>query len=1054
MFVHLHNHTEYSMLDGISRIPDLVDRAVELEMKALAITDHGSLYGAVDFYSECKDRHIKPIIGCETYVAHESRMNRGNEERSPHHLVVLARDNVGYRNLMQLVTLAHLEGFHHRPRVDREILERHREGLIVLSGCASAEVPRLLAEGNMDEARRAAGWHREMFGENYFLELQDHAGVAGLEDINRGLIELNRTMGIPLVLTNDSHYVRQPDAPFQDLYICIQTGTNVQDKDRLRMEDDSYYLKSGEEMLRLFPEHPEAARNTELIAEMCNIELGFGQVHLPRYQTPGGKDADEYLEELCWQGFTGRYGNSHPEAEARMKYELEVIRHTRFANYFLCVWDIIDFTRRNRILFGVRGSASASVALYCLGITDIDPLEYRLVFERFLNFERKEMPDIDMDFQDDRRDEVLHYVIDRYGRHNVAQIITFGSMRAKAALRDVGRSLGMSYGDVDRIARMIPMKSRTIENAMEANEELKDTYEHDDSVRTLVDGAIGLEGIIHHVSTHPAGVLIADEPLRDTVPLQRPPKGDENSPVMMTQYSMDPVAKLGLLKMDFLGLNALTILDHTVKLLREHRGIEIDISRLPLDDPETFQLLASGRTTEVFQLESSGMQRYIRELGPTSIGDIAAMIALYRPGPMEHIDDFIGAKHGRIPIAYPHDSLKELLDETYGVIVYQDQVLFILQQFAGYSLGEADTVRKAMGKKIASLMTQEREKFVQGALEQGFEQETATQIFDLIEPFAGYAFNKAHSVSYAIISYWTGYFKTHHHPEYMAAVLNARMEHPERVITAINECFKLRIPVLPPDINHSRELFTIDEQPGADGESSIRAGLAAIKNVTPAAVAPVVRERRENGPYRSLEDFCRRADVRTLNRRTLENLIKAGAMDSLAPRGQMLRVTDQIMSTAQSETKRRSSGQVSLFGTLGDDDGTMSAIELRGEDSDIREKAGWERELMGISLNHNPLLELSRQDLGGALTSLDQFTEEMAGQPAVIIGELNQVRERYTREREKFLVVVHGAAGREPWRPWSGPTPWSGWRAIRRTGRREASCSPRAGSVTGAASTP
>ena len=1008
MFVHLHNHTEYSMLDGISRIPDLVDRAVELEMKALAITDHGSLYGAVDFYSECKDRGIKPIIGCETYVAHESRHDRGQGERSPHHLVLLARDNTGYRNLMQLVTTAHLEGFHYRPRVDREVLEQHREGLIVLSGCASAEVPRLLAAGDMEEAKRAAGWHREVFGENYFLELQHHADVDGLDAINRGVIEMNRSMGIPLVLTNDAHYVRRDNARFQDVYICIQTNTNLQDPDRLRMEDDSYYLKSHEEMTALFPEQPEAARNTELIAEMCGVELGFGQVHLPRYQTPGDRDADEYLADLCWQGFQGRYGSSAPEARRRMEYELEVIRHTRFANYFLCVWDIIDFTRRSGILFGVRGSAAASVALYCLGITDIDPLEYRLVFERFLNMERKEMPDIDMDFQDDRRDEVLHYVIDRYGSDHVAQIINFGTMRAKAALRDVGRGMGMSYGDVDRIARMIPAKCRTIGDAMEANQNLKDAYETEDGVRSLVDSAIGLEGITHHVSTHPAGVLIADELLRDTVPLQRPPKGDENSPVMMTQYSMDPVAKLGLLKMDFLGLTALTVLDQTVKLLRENRGIDIDISRLPLDDGETFGLLASGRTTECFQLESSGMQRYIRELGPTSIGDIAAMIALYRPGPMEHIDRFIDGKHGRVPITYPHDSMKELLDETYGVIVYQDQVLFILQQFAGYSLGEADTVRKAMGKKIASLMTQEREKFIRGANGQGYDDGTGNQIFDLIEPFAGYAFNKAHSVSYAMISYWTAYFKTHHPQEYMASVLNARGDHPERALTAINECFKLGMSVLPPCINRSLETFgTCDD----GGKPAIRAGLAAIKNVTGGTVAPIVAERLRNGPYQSLEDFCRRADVKTLNRRSLESLIKAGAMDELAPRGQMLRVADQIMSTAQAESKRRSSGQVSLFGALGDEDETMRTVELAGEDANDREKARWERELMGISLSHNPLLELSRRDLGGAVTSLDQITEEMAGQPVMVLGELGQVRESYTREREKFLVVTLGLLG-------------------------------------------
>ena len=1005
MFVHLHNHTEYSMLDGISRIPDLVDRTVELGMKALAITDHGSLYGAVDFYSECKDRHIKPIIGCETYVAHGSRLDRGANERSPHHLVLLARDNTGYRNLMQLVTTAHLEGFHYRPRVDRELLEKHREGLIVLSGCASAEIPRLLAGGKTDEAGRAAGWYREVFGDGYFLELQDHRDVESLEAINRGLITLHNDLDIPLVLTNDAHYVRQENARFQDVYICIQTKTNLQDEKRLRMEDDSYYLKSPEEMALLFPERPEAALNTQRVAEMCNVELGFGQTHLPRYDTPDGRDADEYLAELCWEGFRERYGNSSPEAEGRMKYELEVIRHTRFANYFLVVWDIIDFTRRSRILFGVRGSAAASVAIYCLGITDIDPLEYRLVFERFLNFERKEMPDIDMDFQDDRRDEVLHYVIDRYGSDHVAQIINFGTMRAKAALRDVGRGMGMSYGDVDRIARMIPMKSRNIEDAMTANQDLKDAYDQDDQASTLMDSAIGLEGIVHHVSTHPAGVLIADEPLRDTVPLQRPPKGDENSPVMMTQYSMDPVAKLGLLKMDFLGLTALTILDQTVKLLDETQGISIDISQLPLDDPETFALLASGKTTECFQLESSGMQRYIRELGPTDIGDIAAMIALYRPGPMEHIDTFIGAKHGKIPITYPHDSLKELLDETYGVIVYQDQVLFILQQFAGYSLGEADTVRKAMGKKIASLMTQEREKFVQGALEQGFEQETATQIFDLIEPFAGYAFNKAHSVSYAMISYWTAYFKTHHPAEYMAAALNARGGNPERAVTAINECFKLGIPVLPPDINRSGEMFGIDR--GNGGEKALRTGLAAIKNVTGTAVAPIVRERRDNGPYESLEDFCRRADVSTLNRRTLENLIKAGALDPLGPRTGMLSVTDRIMNAAQAESKMRNSGQVSLFSTMGSgSEAAVNAIEVPQEDASTREKARWERDLIGLSLTSNPILELGDRDVGGAATSLDQLTEEMEGQTVSVIGQLTKIGEKYTKERKKFMVVT------------------------------------------------
>ena len=750
MFTHLHTHTEYSMLDGISRIPDLVNRTRELGMNAMSITDHGSLYGVVDFYSECKDAGIKPIIGCEFYVAHASRHDRTPNERTANHLVLIAKDNAGYRNLLQLVTLSHLEGFHYRPRIDKELIDRHRSGLICLSGCPSAEVPTLLADGNYQDAKQMVGWYRELFGENYFLELQRHEHIEQLPRINDGLVRLNRETGVPLVVTNDAHYVRQSDYQYQDVYICIQTGTNVMDDKRLRMEDSSYYIRSADEMAALFHDFPQAVDITREIAQQCDVSLGFGQMHLPRYPTPNDEDADSYLERICWEGFNQRYGINNDAARARMEYELEVVRQTSFANYFLVVWDIISFVRKRQILFGVRGSAAASVVLYCLGITDIDPMRYNLVFERFLNFERKEMPDIDMDFQDDRRDEVLRYVIDRYGSDRVAQIITFGTLGPKAALRDVGRGLGMSYGDVDRIARMVPFKSRTISDAMSANQEMADTYVQDAAIRELVDNAQALEGIVHHVSTHAAGVLIADEPLTETVPLQRPSRGDENSPVMMTQYSMDPVAKLGLLKMDFLGLTNLTILDRTIKLLDEERGIRIDLSRLTLDDEATYDLLGTGNTTDLFQLESAGMQRYIKELKPSDLGDIAAMIALYRPGPMEHIDRFIKSKHGKEQVTYPHPSMKELLDETYGVIVYQDQVLHVLQNFAGYSLGEADTVRKAMGKKIPELMAEERERFVSGAIQQGYSAQMGTEIFNLIEPFAGYAFNKAHSVSYGL----------------------------------------------------------------------------------------------------------------------------------------------------------------------------------------------------------------------------------------------------------------------------------------------------------------
>ncbi len=1005
------------MLDGISRIPNLVARTKDLGMDSLAITDHGTFYGVVDFYSACKEVGIKPIIGCEVYVAHNSRFDKDPSERSPNHLVLLARDNTGYRNLMQLVTKAHVDGFHYRPRIDKGLLEEFGQGLAVLSACPSAEVPRLLADGDDEAAARSAAWYKERFGDGYFLEIQRHEHVPQLPKINKGLISLGQRLDIPLVVTNDAHYVNQVESPLQDIYICIQTSTTVNDEKRLRMEDDSYYIKSPGEMAQLFPDFLSALENTQLVSDMCNVDLDFGQTHLPKYPTPNGQDADEYLAQLCEEGFRRRYPHPTAESEDRLRYELDVIRHTKFANYFLVVWDIIDFVRNNNILYGVRGSAAASVALYCLGITDVDPLEYRLVFERFLNMERKEMPDIDLDFQDDRRDEVLHYVIDRYGNDRVAQIITFGTMGAKAALRDVGRALGMGYGDVDRIAKMVPLKARTLEDALRVSPELKTAYEQEPSVTKLVNDAQGLEGIVHHVSTHAAGVLIADEPLTETVPLQRPAKGDESSPVLMTQYSMDPVAHLGLLKMDFLGLTNLTILDRAVNLVRENQGVEIDLQTLPLDDRQTFELLSSGNTNDLFQLESAGMQRYIKELKPSNLGDIAAMIALYRPGPMENIDLFIDAKHGRKPIEYPHPSFKELLDETYGVIVYQDQVLLILQQFAGYSLGAADIVRKAMGKKIASLMAEERVNFVAGAQNKGYTEEVAGEIFDLIEPFAGYAFNKAHSVSYAMISYWTAYFKNHFPVEYMAAVLNSRLDNPEKTLGSMNECFRLNIPILLPNINRSEEFFSIDHETSDqryDGQEGnmpsgpgLRIGLAAIKTVGEMAVRPVVAERKESGPYKSIDDFSRRAGASGLNRRTLESLARAGAFDSLAPRGAVIHSLDQIAATAQREARTRGSGQSSMFDGSDDVDygGGMSGIALTAPDVSDQEKATWERELLGMTLSHNPLISLAALEIEGVFNSLDQLSEDTVGQQINVLGYISFMVERTTREGKRFLIV-------------------------------------------------
>ena len=1014
MFTHLHTHTEYSMLDGISRIPDLVNRTRELGMDAMSITDHGSLYGVVDFYSECVEAGIKPIIGCEMYVAHGSRHDRTPNERTANHLVLIAKDNTGYRNLLQLVTRSHLEGFHYRPRIDKELLEQHRQGLICLSGCPSAEVPTLLADGNYDAARAMVGWYRELFGQDYYLELQQHEYVPQLPAINEGLIRLNQDTGIPLLITNDAHYVRQPDHQYQDVYICIQTGTNVHDEKRLRMEDSSYYIKSPAEMAAMFPQFPPALDITGEVAQGCNVSLGFGQMHLPRYNTPNNEDADAYLERICWEGFRKRYGNNHEEARVRMEYELEVVKQTSFANYFLVVWDIISFVRQQGILFGVRGSAAASIVLYCLGITEIDPLEYRLVFERFLNFERKEMPDIDMDFQDDRRDEVLRYVIDRYGSDRVAQIITFGTMGPKAALRDVGRGLGMSYGDVDRVARMVPNRSRTLSDALAANPELKETYDSDPAMQNLVDNAQALEGIVHHVSTHAAGVLIADEPLTETVPLQRPARGDENSPVMMTQFSMDPVAKLGLLKMDFLGLTNLTILNRTIKLLDEERGIRIDLDRLGLDDEDAYELLGTGNTSDLFQLESAGMQRYIKELKPSNLGDIAAMIALYRPGPMEHIDRFISSKHGREEVTYPHPSMKELLDETYGVIVYQDQVLQILQNFAGYTLGAADTVRKAMGKKIPALMAEERDRFVAGAVGQGYTETMGTEIFDLIEPFAGYAFNKAHSVSYGLISYWTAYFKTHYALEYMASVLNCRLDHADRYVASINECTRMGITIGLPDVNASGVLYMIDKTADkAAGPGQLRVGLAAVKTVGEGAVNPIVAERTANGPYTSVGDFCNRVDVSGLNRRSLEALAKAGAFDSLAPRAAVVGALDRIWAVAQQETRNRNSGQFGMFGNELDSNSGGTLLELITNQPDYtpQEKAALEKEFLGVAISFNPILALAAVDPEGAINSVEQLDEDAVGTTVTLLGHVNEVTERYTRDNRKFLRVDLGMVG-------------------------------------------
>ncbi len=1002
MFAHLHVHSEYSLLDGLCRIPQLIAKAKELGMNSLAITDHGSMHGVIDFYVAAKEAGVKPIIGCEVYVAETNRQSRNSSDKNPYHLTLLAKNRQGYNNLIQLTTKAHLEGFYYKPRIDKELLTEHRDGLVVLSGCAHGELPRLILERRLEDAATQALWHKETFSD-YHLEIQRHP-IPELEQINQGLLSLSAKLDIPIVATSDVHYINKEDAPIQELLLCIQTNTSIYDEKRLKMTGDFFYLKSPEEMANLFADLPQALDNTQKIADMCQLKLEFGRLYLPKVDLPKDKTADDYLAELCWQGLKQRFTSPSPEIEQRLAYELEIIQQTQFADYFLVVWDLISFAKKQNILFGIRGSAAASLALYCLGITNINPLANKLVFERFLNVERREPPDIDLDFQDDRRDEMIAYVTQKYGADHVAQIITFGTLGARAALRDVGRALGIPYSQVDRVARLVtPRPNITLDQALGENKELYDIYHEDSAVQNLVDTAKKLEGIARHASTHAAGVVISRELLTQYMPLQRATKDHEQA-ATMTQFSMESVARLGLLKLDFLGLANLTLLSKAKEIITENCGVSIDLQHIPLDDPATFELLASGETWGIFQLESAGMRRYIKELKPTTFNDIAAMVALYRPGPMEHIPTFIKAKHGLESIRYPHPAVKKILEETYGVIVYQDQVLHIVQALAGYTLGQADIFRKAMGKKIPEVMKKERQNFMDGAKKNGLSAELAAEIFALIEPFAGYAFNKAHSVSYALIAYETAYLKANYPVEYMTAFLNTYATHSERLPSAIAECRRLGIPVLPPDVNKSQADFAIEKQ---DGKAAIRFSLTAIKNVGHTAIEPIILAREKGGAFKSIEDFCRHVDLRSTNKKVIESLIKAGAFDCLAPRGTLLPAIDRIISLGQWEQRLRESGQASMFDLWGDTvPAPLPELNLEQLDAALKDRLDWERELLGVYFSEHPLASVAPKLVNATTTLCGGIDAEMVGEKVVIAGMVTSMRQLYTRDSRPFVVAT------------------------------------------------
>jgi DNA polymerase III subunit alpha len=1020
MFAHLHLHTEFSLLDGLSRIEQALDRVQALGQQAAAITDHGNLYGAIDFYKAARKRGIKPLIGIEAYVAPGSRLSRDPREKSPFHMGLIARNETGFRNLLALSTAANLEGYYYKPRMDRELFEQHADGLLALSGCPSSEVHRALQDGRREDAIETITWYREIFDGHYYLEVQEHHDEQ-FSRINPILIELGRELGIPVVVTNDSHYTYPEDEEPHDILLCIGTNSVVTDSKRLKMEGGSYYIKSEDEMGALFPNNPELIENTRQVADSVeNYELQFGRLQLPDPELPDGLSPVQHLARLSWVGLAQQYPDADDSVRQRMEYELSVVEETGFPSYILLVREFAEYARSHRIPFGVRGSAAASIILYCVGITDVDPMKHRLVFERFLNRERREMPDIDMDIADDRRAELIKYVADRFGHDRVAQIITYGTLGAKAAIRDVGRALGMSPGDTDRLARLVPPSlNMTIDRALNESSELQQNYDADPAVRRLIDTARKLEGVARHASTHAAGVVIAKDPLVQNVPLQRPSRSDDQS-LPMVCWDMNTVAEIGLLKMDFLGLSNLTILGKAVDLIGETRGVDLVLKDLPDGDAKTYEMLKKGETFGVFQLESAGMRRHIQELRPESIAELSAMVALYRPGPMAHIPAYCKSKHGEEPVRYPHPDLAEILDETYGIIVYQDQVLLIAQKFGGYTLGQADIMRKAMGKKIAEKMRAERENFRKGAIDKGYTAEDADKIFDLIEPFAGYAFNKAHATCYGTISYQTAYLKATYAAEYMTAVLCLAENHPagfaERVAAAVAECAKLNIPVLAPDVNESEISFRIVTAP--DGRSGIRFGLATVKNVGSGAVEGLIEERTTIGRFSSLEDFCRRAPLKNFNKRMLESLIKAGALDSFGvenghERGQyrstLLFNVDRIMSVIQREQKLRDAGQTTMFDLFGESMPTpMPDMELLTTPSlPQRELLSYEKELLGVYVSEHPFRSASVALAGSVDMLISEVSAGVAGRGEVrLAGMVTGTRPLLTRDGRAFCAAT------------------------------------------------
>ena len=1019
-FVHLHLHTEFSLLDGACRISEMLDHVVRLNMPAVAVTEHGNLFSAIKFHDEARKRGVTPILGCEVYVANGSRLTKsGTPGETANHLVLLATNETGYHNLIKLVSAGYTEGFYYKPRIDKQLLAEHAAGLVGLSSCLKGEVATHLRFEQQQRAVSAAATFRDILGPgNFFLEMQ-YQGIDDQKVVNRGLQPIARELELPLVCTNDVHYLRQADHHPHDVLLCIGTGKNIKDEERLRYHGDQFYLKTAEEMATIFSDFPEALRNTVAIAERCNVDLSGSESHLPNFDVPSGYTLDGYFEYVVRSGLEDRQSrlrvldergalrHALSEYETRLTYEIDVIRRMKYAGYFLIVWDFIRYARERGIPVGPgRGSAAGSLVAYCLRITDVDPLEFDLIFERFLNPERVSLPDIDIDFCERRRGEVIEYVTRKYGRENVAQIITFGTMKARAAVRDVGRTLGMSYADVDRVAKQIPATlDMTLDRALQENPTLKEMLSQDERVEELISVARRLEGVTRHASVHAAGVVIAPKPLTEFAPLYKNQKDE-----ITTQWAMKDVERVGLLKMDFLGLSTLTLLHDAVTHIHETTGTALVLEEIPLDDPKTYQLFSDGQTLGVFQFESAGMRETLRKAKPQRFDDLIALNALYRPGPLRGgvIDDFIARKHGKVKITYELPQLEPVLHDTYGVIAYQEQVMRLACDLAGFTMGEADVLRKAMGKKDAAVMETQRERFVEGAVERGIPKRKASKIFDLMEYFAGYGFNKSHSTTYALLAYQTAYLKTNYPWHFMAALLTIERQNTDKLSMYIGECREMHVPILPPDVNTSGLRFTVTQE-------GVRFGLAAIKNVGETAIASILGVRKLHGPVRSLSRLCEEVDLRLVNKRVLESLVKAGALDSLfdaAPelavtegRARLMAAVDGAVERGSRRQRNRDRGQSELFGESDAGAADGQAVRLpKATPLTEAQQLGFEKEALGLYLSGHPIDRFADQLHRAGVKRIEELVSGAAS--ILVAGIISGHRPLKTRKGDPMAVIT------------------------------------------------